>query len=295
MAISMIGLGALGSTIAGQFVECGHSVTVWNRTAAKMDALVSAGAQRADTAARAFEQNDLTVLCLNDGNSVTDLLQQEEVAEAVRGKGLVNLTTFSGDEAAQFAQWSAEHGVRYLQGGVNAYPRDIGKADTSILYGGDEELFAEYEDTLRCLAGGQLYVGPDPSGVAMLYTALWSYYFSAVAGFYEAAALAGEAGVGFDQLLDTVQTVMLPQIVGSLRDTAKRLETGDFGPDQGRLVNTANTMEDYAAVYDGVGLRGRFIHATHAYLKSAVEAGDGDKNLGALLATVRTKATVAGN
>src|SRR5258705_1787469 len=48
--IGFIGLGAMGSAIATNLVnKSGYAITVWNRTAAKAESLVAAGAQLAQT------------------------------------------------------------------------------------------------------------------------------------------------------------------------------------------------------------------------------------------------------
>ena len=39
MRIGCIGLGHLGTAIANRLIDCGHELTVWNRTAAKASAL----------------------------------------------------------------------------------------------------------------------------------------------------------------------------------------------------------------------------------------------------------------
>ena len=51
--VTMIGLGAMGSALARAFIGAGHSVTVWNRTAARMKPLVSLGATAASSPADA--------------------------------------------------------------------------------------------------------------------------------------------------------------------------------------------------------------------------------------------------
>ena len=51
--VTMIALGAMGSALARAFIGAGHSVTVWNRTAARMKPLVSLGATAASSPADA--------------------------------------------------------------------------------------------------------------------------------------------------------------------------------------------------------------------------------------------------
>ncbi|GAA3079292.1 hypothetical protein GCM10020000_76170 [Streptomyces olivoverticillatus] len=42
--VTVIGLGAIGTALAGALVAAGHRTTVWNRTPGKGDALVEMGA-----------------------------------------------------------------------------------------------------------------------------------------------------------------------------------------------------------------------------------------------------------
>ena len=44
MRLGFIGLGLMGEPMAGHLLKAGHSLTVWNRTAAKAEALGSLGA-----------------------------------------------------------------------------------------------------------------------------------------------------------------------------------------------------------------------------------------------------------
>ena len=53
-AITVIGLGNMGSALARRFLAGGHPTTVWNRTAAKADPLRAAGATVAPNAASAI-------------------------------------------------------------------------------------------------------------------------------------------------------------------------------------------------------------------------------------------------
>lgn len=41
--VTVLGLGPMGQALAGAFLGKGHSTTVWNRTAARGDALVARG------------------------------------------------------------------------------------------------------------------------------------------------------------------------------------------------------------------------------------------------------------
>ena len=55
MRVGFIGLGAMGGGMARHLVKAGHDVRVWNRTAARVKPLVTAGATQAKTIAAACE------------------------------------------------------------------------------------------------------------------------------------------------------------------------------------------------------------------------------------------------
>lgn len=89
--VSVVGLGLMGTALARAFLKAGHPTTVWNRTAAKADALVAEGARLAPTIGDAL--GTVTILCLTDYSAVRALLGDAALA----GTTLVNLT--SGDSA----------------------------------------------------------------------------------------------------------------------------------------------------------------------------------------------------
>ncbi|GAA1931975.1 hypothetical protein GCM10009837_67100 [Streptomyces durmitorensis] len=80
--VSVIGLGQMGTRLAQAFLTTGHATTVWNRSAAKADALVTQGAVRAATVEEAVAASPLVVVCLPDYATVSDLLGRWRRARA---------------------------------------------------------------------------------------------------------------------------------------------------------------------------------------------------------------------
>ncbi|GAA1931955.1 hypothetical protein GCM10009837_67070 [Streptomyces durmitorensis] len=85
----VLGLGRMGAPIASAFLNTGYPVTVWNRTAAKADALVAQGATGARTTADAVAAGSLVIASLLDHVAVRQALAPN--ASALRGRTLVNL------------------------------------------------------------------------------------------------------------------------------------------------------------------------------------------------------------
>jgi 3-hydroxyisobutyrate dehydrogenase len=64
--ITVLGLGAMGSRMAGNLLKAGHSITVWNRTPAAAAVLVSAGAKQAATPKEAVAGSDFVIAMVRD-------------------------------------------------------------------------------------------------------------------------------------------------------------------------------------------------------------------------------------
>ena len=69
MKVGLIGTGRMGQAIVLRLIEKGHSVGVWNRTSSKLEALVSAGARRAETPARLAEESDALIVILTNAEA----------------------------------------------------------------------------------------------------------------------------------------------------------------------------------------------------------------------------------
>ena len=72
MKVGFIGLGQMGSAMAANLLRAGHEVAVWNRSPAKADALVEAGARLATSPRDAAE-----------GEGVMTMLADDPAVEAV--------------------------------------------------------------------------------------------------------------------------------------------------------------------------------------------------------------------
>lgn len=191
--VTVLGLGLMGQALAGAFLRDGHPTTVWNRTAAKADALVAQGARLAGSARDAVAAGPLVVVCVTDYEAVHELL--DPLGEALEGRVLVNLTSGTSRAARETAEWAARQGAAYLDGAIMAVPEAVGTADAVIACSGPRPAFDQHEPALRSLGTGTTYLGDDP-GLSSLYeTAVTGLMWSILNGFLQGAALVGTAGV----------------------------------------------------------------------------------------------------
>ncbi|WP_433555881.1 NAD(P)-dependent oxidoreductase [Pseudonocardia xinjiangensis] len=223
--VTVLGLGAMGSALAGAFLAAGRPVTVWNRTPGKEAALVAAGAATTGTAEAAVAANRLVVVCLQDHRSVHEVL--DPVGDALAGRDLVNLTTGTPEQARELDAWARERGAEHLDGGIMAVPPMIGTPGAFVLYSGARGVFDAHRATLDAL-GGSRFAGADPGAASLQDLALLSGMYGMFGGALQAFALIRSAGGSATEFAP-----VLREWLGSMSDfvtgSAEQIDTGDYG------------------------------------------------------------------
>jgi 3-hydroxyisobutyrate dehydrogenase len=95
MKIGFAGMGRMGAAMAGRLLTFGHEVVIWNRTAAKCQPLVAAGATTAPTPAALAAAADMIFTILTDAAAIEAVyLGRDGLLEgAVSGKLFVEMST----------------------------------------------------------------------------------------------------------------------------------------------------------------------------------------------------------
>lgn len=289
--VSVIGLGAMGTALAECFLKSGRTITVWNRTPDKAASLLERGACWASSAAEAFKASPITLLVLLDDKAVQAVLSLPGALEALRDRTLVNLSTTEPSCAMSNAGMLHSAGAQYLDGGINAYPRQVGQPETVFLYSGDRSAFDRHGALLRDLAGAQQFVGTKPSAAKTVYLALWTYYLTALQGFCEGAALAAQgAGMSVPAFRAVVEVAMDRLLPGGLTDAAQRIEAQRYGGEQATIDVHEDGSRAMLAAFREVGLHPPVLTAYAQTLQAAQTSGRGGEDICAIFEVVRARA-----
>ncbi|MFB6840474.1 NAD(P)-dependent oxidoreductase [Streptomyces sp. NPDC056361] len=274
--VSLLGLGAMGTALARAWLTAAHPLTVWNRTAARAEALGAEGAKVAGTAAGAVATSGLVVLCLLDDESVGATLDGVDLT----GKDLVDLTTTTPAQARARAAWAERRGARYLDGGIMAVPPMIGvpEAGGYVFYSGSRELFERHREVLAVPVGTK-YVGEDAGFAALHDVALLSAMYGMFAGAAHAFALIRREEidpVAFAPLLADWLGAMAQGVHG----TAARLKSGDYGKDVvSNLAMQVAGTPTFLATAEGQGVSPELIRPYFELMRRRLEAGGGEEDL----------------
>ncbi|MFD9045307.1 NAD(P)-dependent oxidoreductase [Streptomyces zaomyceticus] len=281
--ITVIGLGQMGAALADAFLTAGHRTTVWNRTPGKADALVERGAVRAADVAGAVTASELVVVCVLDYAAVREVLAP--VADSLRGRVLVNLTTGSPEQARAEAEWAAEHDIGYLDGAVMTTPPGVGDSANMILYAGGPGLLAEHRAALAVL-GDPVDLGAD-AGSASLYDAgLLGLMWSVFGGWLHATALTGADGVPARDFT-AVATRWLKTVSWFMTGYAEQIDAGEYpGEDATIDVQTA-AIGHLLHAAEARGIDNRLPELHLELMRAAVRAGHGGDSYARIIESFR--------
>src|SRR3990172_3854968 len=203
--VGFVGLGIMGAPMAANLLKAGFSLTVWNRTPARMEPLVELGAVAADSPADVAAASEVTLSCVTNSPDVEAVaLGPRGVAEgAAPGSVYIDCSTIAPATARHVAAELAPRGIAMLDAPVSG--GDVGaKAGTlAIMAGGEAEVFARCLPVLEAMGKTIVHVGSTGSGrvVKLCNQVAGALTLLAMA---EAIALARGAGVDPAKMLEVV-------------------------------------------------------------------------------------------
>ncbi len=157
----------MGAPMARRLLAAGHSLTVWNRTRAKAEALAADGARVADTPREAVREADIVITMLEHGGVVEQVLFDPAMPGAAGGLKpgalLVDMGSILPEQARSHAQRLAALGVQALDAPVSGGTVGAEAGTLAIMAGGEAADFERARPILEVF-GRPVHVGPAGAG-----------------------------------------------------------------------------------------------------------------------------------
>ena len=196
--VSVIGLGAMGSGIARSLIEGGCTVSVWNRSRAKVDDLVAVGAIGCNEPREALDANTLVIVCVSDYAVWRHIIQEHSLASHFEDTCIIQLTTGTIDDVQTHASLIQDNGGRLVEGAVMCYPRNLGTDEAALLLSGAPNVVEECTPILSILDENWKSLGEDINQPSVLSRSLMSGLTGALMGLVNGAAICRAGGVSLD-------------------------------------------------------------------------------------------------
>jgi 3-hydroxyisobutyrate dehydrogenase len=238
MTVGFVGLGNMGGPMARNLLRAGVPLVVWNRTAANADALVAAGAARAET---------IDDLCARCGVLMVMLLDEDAIDAVfargttrfdgrVRGKTFVQLGTTSPDYSQALERDILASGGRYVEAPVSGSRVPAERGQLVGMVAGEQQTVADVLPLLSPLCTRVFQCGAVPAALRLKLAAN-HFLIGLVAVLAEAVHAARAAGVDLALLRDVLDAGPMASDVSRIK--LDKLVRGDFDA-QAAIHDVAN-------------------------------------------------------
>jgi 3-hydroxyisobutyrate dehydrogenase-like beta-hydroxyacid dehydrogenase len=166
VAVSVVGLGAMGGRIAKRLVEAEHEVVVWNRTTERMVPLIDLGAAPAESPRDAAQRADVVITMVSDQTALEAVTRGSAGIAAGVGPAttVIDMSTVGPVAVAELAA-ALPAGTGMLDAPVLGSISEAEAGTLTIFVGGPSALLERYIPLLSAL-GSPMHVGPLGSGAA---------------------------------------------------------------------------------------------------------------------------------
>jgi len=284
-SIALLGLGIMGSGMAGRLLGAGFRLTIYNRTMDKAAAFAQRGAKVAQTPREAVARADIIIGMVADDSASRSvwLGEQGALGGAIAGAVLIESSTLSLPWVKELAATAGARGCELLDAPVTGSKAQAASGELNFLVGGTPVALEKARIALSVMGRAIVHVGPSGSG-ALLKLINNFLCGVQVASLAEAVAWIEKSGADREQMLDFLKN----GAGGSplIKLISERMSTNNFTPnfllhlmakDLGYAVDEA----DRHALELATGVSALDV------FKRAMANGQGDKDMAAVVEQFR--------
>lgn len=202
--VGFLGLGSMGSGIAGRLVDAGHEVIVWNRSSGAVAALVDRGATAARDAGEALSA-DVSFSMLANDEAVESVFDPVTVA-GLAGRTHVMMASISPALADRLTSQFEAAGAVYVAAPVLGRPEIAKAGQLNILAAGPAASVERLEPYLAAIGTRTWRLGERPSVANAVKAAVNYNIIHAMQAIGETVAMTERQGVDpalFTELLSS--------------------------------------------------------------------------------------------
>jgi 3-hydroxyisobutyrate dehydrogenase len=289
MQVGFIGLGIMGQPMALNLVRAGRSLTVWNRTPARVESLRAAGARVAPTPGAVFRVADVVIMMLVDATAIDSVLGRgtPQLARHVNQRLIVHMgTTAPGYSAALEADIRGAGG-EYVEAPVSGSKTPAEAGELLAMVAGDDAALGKVRDLFSPMCRDVMECGAVPNATL---TKLGSnlLLIAMVTGLAEAMHFANQNRLPVQRLVDAVLGGPLASDVTRVK--APKLAARDFDTQ----ASIRNVLENAKLVHDAAAVAGAstpLLSECVSLYREACELGAAELDMVAVIQALEARAT----
>src|SRR3954454_10699991 len=153
MNIGFIGLGAMGAGIVPRLIAAGHTVTGWNRSRDKAQALSSSGMRVADTPRAVAEASEIVFSIVTDAQAVRSVaLGPDGVIKGLEAGGIfIDMSTIAPEDSRAISAEFTKKNLTMLDAPISGSPVTLAQGNASIMVGGEKSAYDRVVPVLQAI------------------------------------------------------------------------------------------------------------------------------------------------
>ncbi len=210
MKVAFLGLGKMGSAVAGRLLRAGHTVSVWNRSPKSLQELGISAATQAPSVRAAVEKCEVVCTMLaNDEATEAVAFGPEGLVAAMRPNAVhIALGTLSIALSRRLMESHIAAGQRYVAAPVFGRPNVAVQGRLWVVAAGDDATLEHVRAVLDAIGRGVTIVGTEPPQ-AHAFKLGGNFMISAmVQTLSEAFVFANAEGINPELFLETVNEAL---------------------------------------------------------------------------------------
>lgn len=284
-SVGYLGMGIMGSAMAGRLLEAGFPTTIWNRSRGKCEELEAKGAKVADTPKALVEACDLVFACTSDPESAKAVVFGENgvLAGITAGKRFVDMSTVDEETSKEISAAVLAKGGRFLEAPVSGSKGPALQGQLVILTAGDKALQEEAQPCFDILGKKTFFLGDVGAGARMKLVVNMVMGINMVA-LSEGLAMGTKAGLAGDDIMAVIKEGAINSPMYGLK--GPKMLAGDYAPNF-PLKHQQKDVRLAIGLGEHVGQAMPLAAAANEVFKAAQAAGKGDEDFSAVFDTVK--------
>lgn len=285
MPLGFIGLGVMGTPMAGHLARAGHAVLGWSRSGRNHEAARTAGVQPITQRQDVFDACGTILLMLANDEAIDSVLDRNTPTFPARIKGrlVINMGTSSAAYSQALGEQIRAAGGRYVEAPVSGSRVQAEAAQLVIMLAGDEADVAEASHLLAPLGRQCVACGQVPAALRMKL-AVNLYLITLVTALGEAVHFAEVHGIALERFAEVLNAGPMASEVSRIK--LDKMIREDFAV-QASITDVLKSSGLVAGAAHEAGMQAPLIDASDALFARAQRMGLGGLDMAAVLQAIR--------
>jgi 3-hydroxyisobutyrate dehydrogenase len=292
MDVAFMGLGVMGQPMALNLAGAGIPLIVWNRTPAKCEPLLAAGASSAKSPSELFNRTSIVIMMLADGAAMDTALDRggPDFARNVAQHTIIHMGTTSPDYSRSLEADIRAAGGTYVEAPVSGSRIPAEAGQLVAMLAGDAHVIETIRPLLQPMCSQTMDCGDVPNALLMKL-AVNLFLITMVTGLAEAAHFAEQHGLDMRRFRDVLDAGQMASAVSRMK--VSKLVDGDFAV-QASIANVLDNNRLIAEQARSSGVASPLLDICHALYSEALESGHGQSDMIAVFHALKARTQASG-